>query len=183
MKLAFFYILNPHLVFSFMEKSDWFATLEKVFQQEKFSGLNFRYYQPGPFLQIARKVEKYKDECPECSEFTETITETFRLLNKETKVSDSTKMKYSQLFREITSHLKKKHHLNSPGINTSLFTLIGMVAGFSFWFLIRLIFGHDTILINLRIDFLLATFIGLVIGRVAGKRRDRKLRQRHQTLY
>ena len=166
-----------------MEKSTWLTELEEIFQQEKFSGLNSRYYRPESFLMLARKVEKLKEECPECKKFTDTITNTGRLLSRESPVSDSLKMQYAQLFRELSSHLKKKHHLKTPGINASAFSLAGLITGLIVWFVIKLAFGQDVILLNQNTDYLLLAFIGLVIGRYAGKRKDRKVRELHQTLY
>jgi len=166
-----------------MEKSTWFTELEEIFQQEKFSGLNSRYYRPEPFLKMVRKVEKFKEECPECKKFTDTITSTSRLLSKESPVSESLKMQYSGLFRELSSHLKKKHHLKTPGINASAFSLAGLVAGLIVWFVIKLAFGQDVILLNPNTDYLLLAFTGLIIGRYAGKRKDRKAEKLHQTLY
>ena len=166
-----------------MEKSTWFTELEEIFQQEKFSGLNSRYYRPEPFLMLARRAEKFKEECPECKRFTDTITRTSRLLSEESPVSESLKMQYSLLFRELTTHLKKKHHLKTPGINASALSLAGLIAGLSVWFVIKLIFGKDVILLNPNTDYLLVAFTGLVIGRYAGKKKDRKVRELNQTLY
>jgi len=166
-----------------MERSPWLKELEDIFQQEKFSGLNSRYYQPQKFLLLARRVKEFQTDCRECASLTRAMTEVCRQLNRETPVTDSLKMQYSRLFRSISSHLRKTHHLQTPGIYTSLYTLAGMIAGIAAWYFVKVIFGAGIILINPKTDFLLAAFVGLVVGRIAGKKKDKKAHLSNHTLF
>lgn len=167
----------------YMEKSTWLKELEHLFQAEKFSGLNNRYYQAGRFIKMAAWIESYRNECAECKDLQKKIDEISKLLLRDESVSDSTKMEYSGLFRDLTTHLRKKHRLQLPGYFSSIYTLLGILGGMVIWFLIKEFILTGQALLSPGTDMILLIFLGLAIGRLLGRKKDNQVKKHGKALY
>lgn len=167
-----------------MDLSDWLKEIELVFQKEKFTGFQLRSFRPDRFLKMAARLEEFEHTCNSCKSLKVEVDDVMISLKNEDKISESSFQLYMILFKKITNHLKTVHHLIYPRYFSSLFTLIGMVAGLLLGILIwYVIFQSNDLFLEAKTGVMLSGFIGLFTGRLIGNRRDKKVTESNKRIY
>lgn len=167
-----------------MELTAWLKEIEVVFQGEKFTGFQLRSYRPDRFMKMAARIEEYGNSCLSCKELKAEVNDVMIRLKNESQLNEVSFQIYIHLFRKMTDHLKSKHHLVYPQYYSSLYTLIGMVAGLVMGVLIwYVLFQPDDLFLNAGMGLMLSGFVGLFIGRLIGNRKDNMARELNKRLY
>lgn len=159
-----------------MEKSEWLTNIEKTFQNEKFTGFQLRSYRPDRFLKMSERIYDFQKNCETCRLFQKETDDIINHLQNVEILSESVFQIYISLFRKITEHLRFHHHLKLPHYYSSVFTLVGMITGLITGFLIWYIFNkNSSSIFDIKTVSMIAGFMGLVIGRIFGRQKDRKV--------
>jgi len=161
-----------------MDRSEWLTNIEKTFQNEKFTGFQLRSYRPDRFLKMAGRIYDFQKNCETCRLFQKETDDIINHLQNAEILSESVFQIYISLFRKITEHLRFHHHLMLPHYYSSVFTLVGIITGLITGFLIWYIFIFNKIsssIFDIKTVLMIAGFIGLLIGRIFGRQKDRKV--------
>jgi len=167
-----------------MNQQKWIEEIELIFQDDKFTATQIRYFRPDRFIRMAERLEEFKSDCKICEGYLDDAVEVIARLKSETGISEEVFFAYNNLFKKLTDHLRTVHHLVYPRYYSSIFTLIGIISGFALWLVFwQLIGSKIEFILDNRTMFLIFGFAGLSIGRLIGIRKDKKIRKFDLRIY
>lgn len=141
-------------------------------QEKNISPKDYRFYLVDRFIKLASHVDKNATKCIECKSFKKDIEEVSTKLADYLNSSKTNKIKYEVINDKIISHLNKTHNMKPKSYYTSLYSVLGILAGLIFGFaLTYIIYGGISRII------LFVLLIGFLIGNYIGHRKDRELKK------
>ncbi|MCD6598286.1 MAG: hypothetical protein J7L04_11390 [Bacteroidales bacterium] len=167
-----------------MEELPWIDEIDQVFDSKRYTAMQQRSFRSDRFAKMAGKVEEFSETCLVCKEFKEEMIGITKQLKVEEKFQEITFEKYLFLFRKLTNHLKSFHQLVSPNYYSSKYSFIGMTVGLIFCLIIWLLLGKPVdMILDSKLVFLICGFIGLVAGRFAGLKKDKRMIVLNKRIY
>jgi hypothetical protein len=94
-----------------MEDNQWFEGIEKEIGslKEKMSKGDYSAYELDGLLRIAKRVSNLSDECSQCAESREKISNALKGMRDYPNTSKEHKDNYIRIFRTIINHFEKNH--------------------------------------------------------------------------
>ncbi len=160
-----------------MDNQIWLTNFYQSLEQkkDKMHPSDFRFYNIARLPILANKTLKYSDSCPTCKLNIQLLEELVDELPECLNQKD-TRRKFEINKDKIVSHMVNIHKLRFAAYYTSLFTLMGSIAGGFFWFILTFLMNNK--LANISLIFVV---IGMISGYLIGKMKDkRKYRQNQQ---
>ena len=159
-----------------MEDFPWIDEIDEVFDSKRYTAMQQRSFRSDRFVKMAGKVEGFSETCPVCKEFKEEMIGIAKQLKDEETFQEITFEKYLFLFRKLTNHLKSFHKLVSPNYYSSKYSFIGMTIGLLLCLIIWLLLGKPAdMILDSKLVFLIFGFIGMVVARFAGMKKDKRM--------
>ena len=154
-----------------MEESLWYKKIEKdiIDENEKLYKNDFKFYQVESFLKIAKKIDQFAPDCEICKESKKVSEELTLNLYDYLKGDVSSRRKYEKKIDTMNKHLRKVHSIYPKQYFISLYSLLGVVAGL----LLGAIVAYATIPGFLQQSLLFGFVLGLFVGRIWGKIKDK----------
>ncbi len=152
--------------------SEWTENFENDInvQIEGVKRLEVGYINMRLLNNTAKKIDEFAHNCTVCKQYKSDYNELLPELVKRIEESNF-RNKYEQKLVEVSKHLKKSHSIMPKKYYASLYTFIGILIGLAVSYGITYSFYPNLILIAL----LYGTFTGLIIGRIIGLLKDKKL--------
>jgi len=160
-----------------MDNKTWLENFYQSLEQkkEKMHPSDFRFYNIARLPILANKTLKYSDTCRACKLHIKLLEELVDELPECLNQKD-TRKKFEINKNKIVSHMVNVHKLRFATYYTSLFTLIGSIAGGLLWFILTFVMISK--LANISLVFVV---IGMTSGYLIGKMKDkRKYRENQQ---
>ena len=163
-----------------MEESLWYKKIEKTIieENEKLYKNDFKFYQVESFLKIAKKVDQFAPNCKTCNNSKAEAEELAENLFEYLKGDVSSRRKYEKKLDAMNKHLRKEHSIYPKQYFISLYSLIGVVSGLLLGALIALL----TIPGFMKQSLLFGFVVGLFVGRIWGKIKDKNLEKGNMVL-
>ncbi len=148
-----------------------------------FPGMRAWYLRLDRFLSMAGHLERHHD-CLACRNLLRDSHELSLMRVEDKKSSAAFEERYVVLMDKMTQHLKEHHDCRLPNHYLSLYTLLfmgmGTIIGLLGVWLARA-GGMETL--SWQMGGLLGFVTGLILGRIAGSRKDRRMRSDGKVLY
>ncbi len=156
-----------------MEESLWYKKIEKTIIEEdkKLHKNDFKFYQVESFLRIAKKVDQFAPECKTCSNYKIDSEELTENLFDYLKGDVNSRRNYENKLDVMNKHLRKEHSIYPKQYFISLYSFFGLVSGL----LLGALIAFATIPGFLKQSLLFGFVVGLFVGRIWGKIKDKKL--------
>ena len=157
-----------------MELQDsWVVQITKKLEEEKvkINKKDYVFFQLDFIEKFVKHTQKYCRNCEICEANKKEISDIVERMPLYVNNNSADRKELGNKLDEIVKHLKYVHKLQYKGYFLSLFSLIGLVAGI-------LLFGGIAYLINpgfLKYGILGGFTIGIIIGRITGKIKDKKI--------
>ena len=140
-------------------------------QKDDIYKRDYKFYKIDRLEQIAERIDEFSDECSECNNLKSEVEDIVANLSDSLQ-NGNTKLRseYEKRNEKIVKHLRNVHELSYKEYYVSVYSFIGFVAG-----TIVLGFIGWLILPQLLVFSLLTGFtIGIITGRLMGKRKDKE---------
>ena len=154
-----------------MTESLWYKKLEikTLEENEKLYKNDFKFFQVETFLKAAKKADSFSEKCDNCKIHKDTSEEIAENLQSYLKGDFKSRKDYEKRLTAITNHLKKAHQIYPEQYFISLYSLFGVVGGLAFGALV----AYLTIPGFIKQTMLFGFVLGLLIGRILGKRKEK----------
>jgi hypothetical protein len=167
-----------------MGEFQWESKIENLLEGKNYKAMQLRSFRFDRFLKMAEKVDEFNASCKKCRGFKNEMIAILTQLEDDNEFLDLTFQKYLLLFRKLSGHLRKKHHLILPHYFSSKYSFIGMVAGLLIsWFLWFVSGKTGDLAIDIWLLIMIGAFTGMVIGRVSGRKKDKQVLEAGKRIY
>ncbi|MCL2707291.1 MAG: hypothetical protein FWE97_03925 [Dehalococcoidia bacterium] len=113
------------------EQTEWYRNLEIGIDKFKAQlGADARDFFLERFAKIARRVDQFSVDCPQCREYQARMSSILQELSIDvSQITKEKKRNYLGNMNTMLSHLKKAHGLISDGQNTGIWLVLGIGIG------------------------------------------------------
>ena len=172
-----------------MEENNWYRIVKKDIGslKDKMSKGDYKDYRLDLLLRIAKRLEISSLQCEKCSIFKEGITNILAYISDWPDTTKEQKQNYKLVFRSITEHLIRQHHVTKKRWPLWIPTLIGGVLG-ALPSTIGTLILYSTEPSQFEVDisipmgymsaiagFIIGTILGLIIGLIINKIRRKTI--------
>ncbi len=137
---------------------------------------SIRFYSLEAFPRLMHHLETHKEECEVCSRHFEELDSMSFELGRWMKTDAPEMSRFQGELEESVRHLRSDHHVFPKGLWLSRFVLIGILVG--------LLGALFTILVVAGVVIggvlLTGAFIGMLVGWIAGKNKERKIKKQNR---
>ncbi len=180
-----------------MEKLNvWSTQIKRTIkaQTEELFRKDYVFYKIDRLERISERIDTFSDTCEHCKGLKPEVESIAAGISELKNGSTHHRAEYERRNEEIVKHLRKVHGLEQAIYNTSLYTLLGMIAGLAVSFALSFILVPELTWDNI-IQILLDTkgsypasgtvhsvfllgFVPLsIVGRIVGVRKDAIIRK------
>ena len=139
---------------------------------------DYKFYKIDRLERIAEHIDVFSHECEECEAFKTDIKDIAERLSEYLKGVPQLRSEYEKRNEKIVNHLQKKHKLAYKEYYASSYSFLGFAIGSA-------IFGGVMWFINSNFivpAVLMGFALGLIIGRILGKKKDKKIEENNLIL-
>jgi len=139
---------------------------------------DYKFYKIDRLERIAEHIDDFSTECEECKAYKKEIEGITERLSEYLKGIPQLRSEYEKRNEKIVKHLQKKHKLAYKEYYASSYSFLGFVSG-------SVLFGGIMWFINPNFVFptiLMGFAIGLIVGRIIGKKKDKENEQNNLIL-
>jgi hypothetical protein len=158
-----------------MGDKNWYELFFENLDQnkEKLTPGDFRFYNIERLPIIAKKTNEFSSGCIDCKHNLTELEDLAQNLPEFINTTRQNRIDFEKKLTKITAHLKRKHKLQFATYYLSLYTILGFLAGLIAGSLVSYSVTGD-----LNINYLMISGVaGLILGRIAGNSKERKLRK------
>ncbi len=111
-------------------------------------------------------------ECPECKMYWKQLQDKTEFLDLFFHDGNTFRVEFEKVVNDSMSHLKQQHNIRPKGLILSIYSMVGMVVGVLFGFLLTYTSLLD---VSMKGSVIMGWITGLMIGWFFGKRKERKM--------
>lgn len=139
---------------------------------------DYKFYKIDRLERIAEHIDNFSQNCEECKAFKPEVEDIAERLSEYLQGIPQLRSEYEKRNEEIVKHLQKKHNLAYKEYYASSYSFIGFMAGSIFFGGIMWFINPNFIVPTLLMGFA----VGIIIGRVLGKKKDKENEQNNLIL-
>ena len=153
---------------------DWYETIEQNVQKELDKGIkngDYKFYNVDRLLRAAKYMHEHQPNCHTCKLLRKDIEDISGNLAYYLNTSPKSRKAYEQASNKIITHLKQAHGIITKTYLTALYSFYGLLAGAALGLSSWLFYSGEPV----RIATLVASALGLVLGRSLGARKEARM--------
>jgi hypothetical protein len=137
-------------------------------QKDQIYNKDYKFFKIDRLERIAERIDEFSDQCDDCEQFKKMIETLAMTYTVSITGSSKEKSEFEKNNELIIKHLKQKHRLVQKDYYIALYSFLGFLIG-------TILIGLISLLINtqyLSAGLLIGFSIGMITGRIIGKRKD-----------
>lgn len=142
-------------------------------KREKIYKRDFKFFKIDRLIRIADRIDEFSNTCKDCENYKKEIEQITEKLPEYINGYPRQRSEYEKRSEVLVKHLKEKHNLVQAEYYSAVYSLAGLSGGL-------ILAGGIFYLIHpgfFKIGILSGFTLGIIIGRILGKRKDRQIKK------